>query len=89
MPYHYKYENRNFYIVPSSRKNKKYDVYENQKYLLSYGDKRYQQFYDKFGHYKNLNHGDITRRKSYRARHRSEQKKSPDTAGFWSDNFLW
>ena len=31
----------------STRKNKKYDVYENNKYIVSFGDNRYEQYEDK------------------------------------------
>ena len=31
----------------STRTNKKYDVYKDNKYLVSFGDKRYEQYEDK------------------------------------------
>ena len=49
----------------STRKNKKYDVYKNGKYLLSFGSKTHQQYYDKIDHYSNLNHLDRVRRDKY------------------------
>ena len=42
----------------SKKQNKKYDVYKNNKYLLSFGDTRYSQYFDKIGHYSHLNHND-------------------------------
>ena len=46
-----KINNKIYDVVKSNRKNKKYDVYQNNKYLLSYGDSRYQHYFDKFGLY--------------------------------------
>jgi len=64
----------------SKVKNKKYSVYvkgENGKpKLISFGDKRYQQFKDKLGHYKHLDHGDTQRKKNYYSRHGKENKKN-------------
>jgi hypothetical protein len=77
----------NFYVRPSTRKNKKYDVFEDDKYLLSFGDKRYQQYYDKIGFYSHLNHLDNERKKRYYARHgKTNNKKS---AKYWSNKYLW
>ena len=51
----------------STKKNKKYDVFKNDKYITSFGDKKYQHYEDitplKF--YKNLNHLDKKRRLNY------------------------
>jgi hypothetical protein len=83
-------------VKPSQRKNKKYDVFVSSyidsehkflKYLLSYGDKRYQHYHDAFGFYKNLNHSDIKRRERYFKRH--DQTDDVHSAKFWSNNFLW
>lgn len=89
--------NEQMYLIkPSTRKNKKYDVFTlnyddskhpNIKYLLSYGDRRYQQFYDHFLHFKDLNHYDETRRKRYFKRH--GYTNDVNSAKFWSNNFLW
>lgn len=83
-------------VRPSTRKNKKYDVYilnyedskhPNINYLLSFGDKRYQHFYDKFSYYSDLNHYDENRREKYFKRHGYTNDVS--SAKFWSNNFLW
>jgi hypothetical protein len=43
-----KIEGKNVYIVLSTRKNKKYDVYNwDNKYLFSFGDNRYMHYKDK------------------------------------------
>lgn len=76
-------------IVKSKRKNKKYDVYLNGKYLLSFGDSRYKQFYDKIGQYKHLNHYDKKRQELYRLRHKNDYINDITKPGFWSYYFLW
>jgi hypothetical protein len=71
----------------STKKNKKYDVYKNGKYLLSFGSIINQQYYDKLGHYSNLNHLDQVRRDNYYKRFGKNAKK--DTAKWFSHNYLW
>jgi hypothetical protein len=71
----------------STRKNKKYDAYKNNKYLLSFGSKINQHYYDKIGFYKNLNHLDNKRRDNYYKRF--GKKAKPDTAKWFSHNYLW
>ena len=76
----------------SKAKNKKYSVYvKNEKTgkpkLIHFGDKRYQQFKDMIGHYKNLDHGDKSRRKQYYARHGPATSKN--TPKYWSHKILW
>lgn len=80
----------NGYIIKvSTRKNKKYDVYKDDKFITSFGDKRYQQYHDKIGHYSNLDHGDKKRRDAYRTRHRGDKIYDPNYAGYWSWHYLW
>ena len=74
-------------IEVSTRKNKKYDVFKNNKYLLSFGDSRYQQFYDKLGHYSHLDHNDHKRRMAYYSRFGMDADE--DTAKYLSHKFLW
>lgn len=76
-------------IAPSIKKFKKYDVYYKNKYLLSYGDIRYNHYYDKFGYYSYLNHNDPERRLLYRKRHHNDHIHNPNYSGYWSYNFLW
>jgi len=76
----------------SKAKNKKYSVYvKNEKTgkpkLINFGDKRYQQYFDVLGHYKNLNHMDKKRRENYYSRHGPEKNKN--TAKYWSHKILW
>lgn len=80
-----------FYVQKSNRKNKKYDVSDaNHQYITSFGDRRYQQYFDAFGQYSYLNHGDEYRRNNYRKRAKGiGHLNDPNSANFWSFNFLW
>ena len=74
----------NLYITKSTRKNKKYDLLDsNKKYLLSFGDNRYQDY---------TIHKDQTRQANYLSRHKANEnwnKSGIYTAGFWSKHLLW
>lgn len=77
------------FVAPSKREHKKYDVYDkDDKYLASFGDVRYQQYHDKIGHYKNLDHMDNQRRINYNTRHAKDLDNYPH-AGYFSGRFLW
>jgi len=74
----------------SKAKNKKYYVYvmkDNKKKLINFGDKRYQQYKDKLGHYSSLNHLDKKRKELYYKRH--GKTKDKNTAKYWSNKILW
>ena len=80
----------------STRKGKKYDVYKDGIYLVSFGSKYYQQFKDKLGYYKQLDHGDPVRRASYLARSKGIKNKqgqltwnNKNSANYWSRTILW
>jgi len=85
-------ENKTLY-KPFVSKNpkKKYSVYvkgaNGNPKLIHFGDKRYQHFKDKLGHYKSLDHGDLQRKKNYYSRHGKATSK--DTAKWWSHKVLW
>ena len=54
-----------YHPFPSKRKNKKYSVYihkDGKVKLIHFGDSRYEQYFDKIGHYTHLNHNDEKRR---------------------------
>lgn len=76
-------------IAPSKRKHKKYDVFKNEKYITSFGDVRYDHYFDKLGYYESKNHNDPKRRANYRARHKNDNINNPKYAGYWAYNFLW
>jgi hypothetical protein len=89
--------NKLYKVEKSKKKYKKYDVYiltnkNKLKYLLSYGDNRYQHFYDYLKKWSHLNHNNEERRKNYRRRHSAMSGKNiynPSKAAFWSYWFLW
>jgi hypothetical protein len=78
----------------STRANKKYDAILQNKYdptnikRISFGDKRYQQYFDQIGYYNKLDHNDKKRRLLYRKRHFKdiEYKYS---SGWFSYYYLW
>ena len=73
-------------IYLSNRKNKKYMSFVNNRFV-HFGDKRYEQYKDKIGYYKNLDHNDENRRKLYYIRHpKNYPKGSPD---WLSKQILW
>lgn len=76
----------------SKVKNKKYSVYvksDNKKgyKIVSFGDARYSQFFDRLGSYSHLDHNDPKRKKAYYARHGREAKK--DSPKYFSHKYLW
>lgn len=82
--------------VKSTRKNKKYMVLNNNNNIVHFGDKRYEQFRDDIGLYKNLNHNDKERQKNYCKRSsgiRDGQgkltKNNIDSPNHWSMKLLW
>jgi hypothetical protein len=74
--------------APSKRKSKKYDAFdENGQYITSFGDKRYQHFFDRIGFYSHLNHLDVDRLDRYYKRHGVDfELRSPK---FFSHAYLW
>jgi hypothetical protein len=76
-----------FLFRKSKRKNKKYDVFKNNRYIVSFGDNRYQQYKDKIGIYKKLDHNDKKRRDNYYTRHGKDAKL--ETPKWFSHRYLW
>ena len=74
--------------APSRRKGKKYDAFNaDGKHIASFGALGYQQFSDRIGHYRSMNHNDFKRLELYYARHgREAQKESPK---WFSHRYLW
>ncbi len=77
------------FVAPAVRKDKKYSVYDSKtgKYITSFGSIFYQQYKDKIGHYRELDHNDKQRRVSYYQRHGKRAKK--DSAKYFSHKYLW
>ena len=73
-------------IRPSSKKNKKIDVYKNNKLIASIGDDRYKSF-PEYIKEKGLEYAN-KRRELYLLRHRNESDKlgSPN---YYSRRILW
>ena len=71
----------------SKKKDKKYDVYKNGKYIVSFGSSKNFHYFDKLGFYKHLNHLDNKRRDNYYKRFGKDAK--PDTAKYFSHHYLW
>jgi hypothetical protein len=85
-----KIKDKTFNIMKSQNENKKYDVYYNNKKILSFGDRNYQHYYDRFGDFKDLNHKDEKRRESYKKRSEGiGNLDDPFSSNFWSYYFLW
>lgn len=55
---------------------------------VGFGDRRYEQYKDRIGHWSHLDHGDEKRKQAYRKRHAGEDQVlfSP---GYFAWNFLW
>jgi hypothetical protein len=71
----------------STRKNKKYDAFINNIYIVSFGDKRYAQYKDKLGAYSHLDHKDSKRRENYYKRFGKDAEYL--SAKYFSHIFLW
>jgi|688.fasta_scaffold72748_7 hypothetical protein len=90
-----KVHNHIFFIKYSTRKGKKYDVYElytigkdiHLPYILSFGASKYQHYFDKLGGYDELNHNDEKRLKKYYARF--GHTDNIYSAKWFSNNLLW
>ena len=83
-------DNKNYYVTKSLRKHKKYDVYLNGDYLLSFGDRRYQHYHDRIGEFNYLDHKDNERRDNYLKRaYGIGNVNNPKSSNYWSINYLW
>ena len=81
----------------STRQNKKYMVYYNNKWI-HFGDSRYQHFRDRTPNklYSYLDHNDTTRRDSYRKRAKGIKDKNgnltyldKNSGNYYAYHFLW
>jgi hypothetical protein len=78
----------------SKTRHKKYDaIIENRDTgklrYIPFGDNRYQSFHDKTGLDLYETHGDKTRQKNYRARHRKDIRTGFFSPGYFSYYMLW
>jgi len=86
-----KIDNITYIVKKSTKLNKKYDVFDlTGKYLLSFGDSKYQQFHDKLNMWSWNDHNDYKRRNLYRKRAEGiGNLDNVNSANFWSYNMLW
>ena len=80
--------------APSKNPLKKYDVYQGDTFITSFGQKHpngvpYEQYKDKIGYYSKYDHNDKKRRDRYRQRHRGDYIDDITKAGYYSWKFLW
>jgi hypothetical protein len=78
--------------APSKIENKKYDIFKDDKKILSFGDRRYNHYKDRIGYYKHLDTLNKERRRLYRIRHKLDKgvvNNSPLYPGYFSWHFLW
>jgi len=66
-------------VRESKVKNKKLDVFKDDKKIASIGDINYEDY---------LTHGDDKRKKNYKSRHEKDRHKK-GTAGYYADKILW
>lgn len=78
-------------VYVSTRKNKKYDVYKDGKYITSFGQKGMEHYRDTaLGHYSHLDHNDKQRLANFKSRFKKLiAKKDKKSAMYWSDKYLW
>jgi hypothetical protein len=78
----------------SKKPNKKYDAVLINKHdptnikKISFGDTRYEQYFDQLGYYKSLNHDDKKRRLLYRKRH-AKDIMNKYSSGWFAYYYLW
>jgi hypothetical protein len=71
----------------SSKPNKKYDIYKDNKYLFSIGDSRYGQYYDLGGYFSDKDNLSHKKRNAYYSRHGDSQDKN--SRKYWAHVLLW
>ena len=81
--------------VKSDKKFKKYKVLTKNG-IIHFGDTRYEQFKDKGGVYKKLDHGDKKRQENYCKRSAGIKdkngkltKNNKESPNYWSRTYLW
>jgi hypothetical protein len=81
------YKDGYVFKVPRRKSIKKYDVYKDGVYLVSFGSNTNKQYKDKIGYYKNLDTLDKDKRKRFYDRF----GKSPtfESALWFSSKYLW
>ena len=78
-----------YYFKKSSRKDKKYDVYDDNGFITSFGHPQYQQYRDHLKMYKHLDHNDNKRRVNFHKRFNTKNGVQKNTALYFSSKYLW
>lgn len=73
-------------FVSNAQYKKYYAVVDGRR--VNFGDKRYEHYHDKMGHYARLDHWDKERRRAYKTRHEKD-RHTRGTAGWFADKILW
>lgn len=98
----FNYRGEKYNIKVSHDPTKKYDVYifktnEGSSegsfvYLLSFGSRQHEHYYDQVGDFSYLNHENIERLRNFNARFKhiiEKNKHNPNSPIFWSSRLLW
>jgi hypothetical protein len=81
------YKDGYVFKVPKRKSKKKYDVYKDGEFLVSFGSNTNKQYKDKIGYYKNLDTLDKDKRKRFYDRF---GKSSTFESALWfSSKYLW
>ena len=79
-----------FKVIPSEYANKLYDVYHGNTFILSFGEKGNRHYKDKFGYYKDLDHLDKTKRKSFMSANKLKEDYYDITKPlYWIKTYLY
>jgi hypothetical protein len=83
---------KQFTIKKSTRVNKKYDVFESDAYILSFGDSSREHYEDLIGEFSHLDHKDKDRLNNFYSRFKTlynKNRNNPYSPIFYSARFLW
>jgi hypothetical protein len=80
----------------SNVKNKKYSTISPKGKTIHFGDTRYEHYFDKIGHYSDMNHLNEVRRNNYLKRAMNIKNKdgeytwnNAEYANYYSVHYLW
>lgn len=82
------YRKDGFIFDSNTGNDAKYKVVYNGR-TIYFGNKHYEQYHDKIGHYSDLDHYDKVRRQRYRKRHSNDFINDPNYAGYYAWRYLW
>lgn len=79
-------------VIKSTRKGKKYDVFDGDDYITSFGALGMEQYKDKIGLYSDYDHLDKKRLQNFNSRFKkliNKNKNNRYSAMYWSSKYLW